>query len=353
VASRFSLALLCTYWQLGGNKDARTEGYRRLLGGRLLGYEYQHEYAELGRYVLPLLHNEDVEVWESSEVPRGVGTQHPERDRQKSLAVRAGARLAQFVNRYGEPPHPDFPSYSSSWSGPDSPVAAEELAEKSVDEVLALLTSWKPEGSEAWGASKDGLAQTFQGVVASRAEEFSSEAASFAQLDPTYVRALFSGLTDAVNAGSQLDWDQVLNAARIASLNPDGGADFEGRIEEDVVWRHAQRAVASLLERGTSPGVQNGIAVGLLERALDAIAPLINQPDPTPEHEEQYGGSNMDPLPVLRRLFALAAQHFEACAATSRRARNASVVVRRKNRLERRHRTRPDGPDQAVILLDC
>lgn len=65
MASRFSLALLCTYWQLGGNKDARTEGYRRLLGGRLLGYEYQHEYAELGRYVLPLLHNEDVEVWES------------------------------------------------------------------------------------------------------------------------------------------------------------------------------------------------------------------------------------------------------------------------------------------------
>jgi hypothetical protein len=45
--------------------------------------------------------------------------------------------------------------------------------------------------------------------------------------------------------------DQVLNAARIVSLNPDDGADFEGRIEEDVVWRYAQRAVASLLERGT------------------------------------------------------------------------------------------------------
>jgi hypothetical protein len=311
----------------GHNKDARTEGYRRLLDGRLLGYEYQHEYAELGRSVLPLLHNGDVEVWEflifdgpplsQDELEKRAARQlQPEEQLdeavqkyrevwqlnilsaigQESLSVRAGARLAQFVNTYGEPPHPDFPSYSSSWSGPDSPVAAEELVEKSVDEVLALLTSWKPEGPEAWGASKEGLAQTFQGVVASRAEEFSSEAASFAQLDPTYVRVLFSGLTDAVNAGSQLDWDQVLNAARIVSLNPDDGADFEGRIEEDVVWRYAQRAVASLLERGTSPGVQNGVPVGLLGRALDAIAPLINHTDPTPEHEEQYGGSNMDPL---------------------------------------------------------
>jgi hypothetical protein len=311
----------------GHQQDARTDGYTRLLDSRLLDYEYRHEYAELARSVLPLLNHGEVQAWEALILGGPLLGQEALEERaarqlqpgeqlgqaiqryrevwqlnilsaigQESLAAGAGAHLAQLVNRYGELPHPDFPSYSSSWSGPDSPVAAEELVEKSVDEVLALLTSWKPEGSEAWGASKEGLAQTFQRVVASRAQEFSSEAASFAQLDPTYVRALFSGLTDAANAGSKLDWEQVLNAARVVSLNPDDGADFEGRIEEDVVWRYAQRAVASLLERGTSPGVQNGVPVELLGRALDAIAPLINHPDPTPKHEEQYGGSNMDPL---------------------------------------------------------
>jgi hypothetical protein len=137
--------------------------------------------------VLPLLHNGDVEVWESlifdgpplsqDELEkRSARELQPEEQLDQavqkyrevwqlnilsaigpeSLSVRAGARLAQFVNTYGEPPHPDSPSYSSSWSGPDSPVAAEELVEKSVDEVLALLTSWKPEGPEAWGASKEG-----------------------------------------------------------------------------------------------------------------------------------------------------------------------------------------------------
>jgi hypothetical protein len=313
--SRIAIYVLAT---TGHNHDARTESYARLLDSRLLGYEYRHEYAELARSALPLLNHEEVQAWDSLILDGPLLSQEALEERaarqlqpeeqldqavqryrevwqlnilsaigKESLSVRAGARLAQLVNRYGEPPHPDFPSYSSSWSGPDSPVAKEELVEKSVDEVLALLTSWKPEGSDAWGASKEGLAQTFQGVVASRAQEFSSESVSFVQLDPTYVRALFSGLTDAVNAGSQVDWERVLNAARVVSLNPDDGADFEGRIEEDVVWRYAQRAVASLLERGTSPGVQNGVPVELLGRALDAIAPLINHPDPTPEHEEQ------------------------------------------------------------------
>ena len=295
----------------GHNHDARTESYARLLDSRLLGYEYRHEYAELARSALPLLNHEEVQAWDSLILDGPLLSQEALEERaarqlepeeqldqavqryrevwqlnilsaigKESLSVRAGARLAQLVNRYGEPPHADFPSYSSSWSGPDSPVAKEELVEKSVDEVLALLTSWKPEGSDAWGASKEGLAQTFQGVVASRAQEFSSESVSFVQLDPTYVRALFSGLTDAVNAGSQVDWERVLNAARVVSLNPDDGADFEGRIEEDVVWRYAQRAVASLLERGTSPGVQNGVPVELLGACSRCDRPAHQSPRP-------------------------------------------------------------------------
>ena len=145
----------------GWQQDARAEGYRRLLDGRFLGYEYQHEYAELGRSVLPLLHNGDVEVWESlifdgpplsqDELEkRSARELQPEEQLDQavpkyrevwqlnilsaigpeSLSVRAGARLAQFVNTYGEPPHPDSPSYSSSWSGPDSPVAAEDWSRR-------------------------------------------------------------------------------------------------------------------------------------------------------------------------------------------------------------------------------
>jgi hypothetical protein len=128
----------------------------RLLDSRLLDYEYRHEYAELARSVLPLLNHGEVQAWESLILGGPLLDQEALEERaarqlqpgeqldqavqryrevwqlnvlsaigQKSLSDRAGACLAQLVTRYGELPHPDFPSYSSSWSGPDSPVAAE------------------------------------------------------------------------------------------------------------------------------------------------------------------------------------------------------------------------------------
>ncbi|MGW4152599.1 hypothetical protein ACWEDF_05530 [Micromonospora chersina] len=311
------------------HEDAREEGFRRLMDPRLLEIAYRHEYSELGRSVLPLLNRERSEQWEAQILNgpplapeelarRAARRQASDEDldaavaRYKeiwqlnilsaiggnSLPALAASRLSELVGKYGEVSHAEFPSYSSSsWTGPESPIAEEELVLKSVDEIKDALASWTPDGSEPWGVTKEGLARTFQAVVRRRAWEFSTAAPELVDLDPTYVRALFSGLADGLSEGSELNWQPLLTCARLIALKRDDGAEVEGGgLDEDVVWRFAQRAVASLLEHGATPKQQNPIPVDLLRPAVEALAPLIDHPDPTPEHEERYGGSNMDPL---------------------------------------------------------
>lgn len=313
----------------GEHSLARTEGLARLLENRLLGPDYRHEYAELARSILPVVEPTEQERWEAlvfdgpplqqDELEeRAARYLQPDEELEKavakyreiwqlnllsavgfpSLPPSAALRLHELVDKYGEPSHPEFSSYMSSWSGPNSPLAQEELAQKSTLEIQHYLATWEPEVVETWGPgpSKEGLSRILQPVVADRALEFSGEAPRFADLDPTYVRAIFSGLTDAVKAGVQINWEQAIRAALTVSQHPDDGADSDAGMEEDVVWRYAHRAVAALLERGSSAEDEHGIPAGLLERGIEAVSPLIDHPDPTPDHEEQYGGSNMDPL---------------------------------------------------------
>lgn len=310
------------------SEAAREDGLQRLMEPTLMDdTAYRHEYAELGRAVVPLLTPAELEGWEalaldgppvSSEAVKERAQRRLQPDENLDEVVeryrevwqlnllsgigaellpgRAAARLGDLVTKYGEPEHPEFPSYMSSWSGPNSPVTQEDLAERDVSDIRAFLSTWAPEGDEPWGPSVEGLARTLQGVVASRPQEFSAAAPDFADLDPTYARAFFSGLADAVTAGANIDWPSVIDAARLVSLNSDDGADFDGGMDQDVVWRFAQRSIAALVEQGSTGDVENGLPAELLLRAVDAIAPLAHHPDPTPEHEEQYGGSNMDPL---------------------------------------------------------
>lgn len=310
------------------SEAARENGFQRLMEPALMDdTAYRHEYAELARAVLPIATPKELGSWEalaedgppvSSEVvqDRAQRRVQPDEDLDetieryrevwqlnllsgigaKVLPESAAARLSNLVAKYGEPEHPDFPSYMSSWTGPNSPVTQEDLAERDVSETRAFLDTWAPEGDEPWGPSIEGLARTLQGVVASRPQDFSAAATDFAGLDPTYVRAFFSGLADAVAAGANIDWPSVIEAARLVSLNRDDGVDLEGGMDQDVVWRFAQRSVATLVERGSSGDADNGLPPELLLRAVEAIAPLAHHPDPTPQHEEEYGGSNMDPL---------------------------------------------------------
>lgn len=309
------------------NAEARDLAFERLQRPALMDSDFRHEYAILSRSVLPTASNEQMKTW-AKAVKGG-----PHIDDEKlakaaehwrledealdaskvrfrevwrlkllsavgrdSLPLEDAEELTSLEERYGVIDHPEFSSYSTSWVGPTSPVTEEGLMAYGVPGLLEYLRTWSPAKPEPWDdPSKEGLARALQTAVSKRSEELSAASVDFGDLDPTYVRAFFSGLTEAVKSGEPVAWGEVLALATAIARKEDDGAEVTGSRDEDTVWRFAQRAMAGLIEQGTRES-ENGIPGPQLAAAVDALEPLISHADPTAEHEERYGGSNMDPL---------------------------------------------------------
>jgi hypothetical protein len=100
----------------------------------------------------------------------------------------------------------------------------------SVDELVGLLGEWQPEGDDWRGPSAEGLARTIERVVAAEPDGFAIAAADFAELEPTYVRALLSGLRRGRAEDRPFSWSPVLELMwairdrprEIAGRNPPG-----------------------------------------------------------------------------------------------------------------------------------
>ena len=71
---------------------------------------------------------------------------------------------ARIVEELGEPEHPDFTSYTTSWMGPTSPVRVEDVEAMSISEVLGYLASWEPTG-DPMSPDQEGLARVLEEVV--------------------------------------------------------------------------------------------------------------------------------------------------------------------------------------------
>lgn len=265
-----------------GRNDVLQAGYERLIDPRFLELEYGHEYAELARHLLPLLSAEQTEVWESVILSGPYRTREelldrlerfadPDQDVEEAidryreqwqlnvlsaigidaLPSKSRSRFTELAERHGVPEHLEFPLYMESGFSSGTPMSADELRAMTLDEIRDFLMTWIPSGLERFEASKIGLSRAFSAVVAESPMEFSVAAEDFTGHDPTYFRALLDGLKQAVTAGMQIDWAPVLAASATVASNADDGSEVDDRLEEDVVWRYAQRAVAELVERGS------------------------------------------------------------------------------------------------------
>lgn len=215
-----------------------------------------------------------------------------------SLPTEWRERYRQLVGKYGEPEHPAFPRYRErTRSGPTSPKTANELKEMSVTEIVEFLSAWKPPENILHEPSPEGLGRMLSSAVAEDPGRFASEAPLLKGLDPTYVRALVSGLREALKQQRAFDeyWKPVLDLCQWVVSQP---RDIPGRqareMEADPDWGWARKEIAGLLAEGFQdrPG---GIPISLRENVWDILKPLTEDPDPTPEHEQRYAGSNMDP----------------------------------------------------------
>ncbi|MCY4107592.1 MAG: hypothetical protein OXG11_01020, partial [Chloroflexi bacterium] len=181
-------------------------------------------------------------------------------------------RYARIVEEVGEPEHPDFTSYTTSWIGPSSPLGAKDLESMGVGEVLAYLASWKPTG-DPMSPDREGLARVLEEVVGRSPEEFLTVADSFLSLRVRYVEALLRGLCQAVHEERIIDWTSVMALLSEISI----------RHRTESGWREARLESVRLLEAGLKDDL---IPLGLRRAVWAVIDSSADDSDPSWEDPE-------------------------------------------------------------------
>ncbi len=204
-------------------------------------------------------------------------------------------RYQAWAAELGEPEHPDFVSYTSgSWTGPTSPRGADDLAHMTVAELVAYLREWQP-SDDPMGPSPEGLGRTVTGLVAAAPESYAAQASAFQDLDPTYVRALVSGLVDALRAQRPFSWGAVLPLCRWIVEQP---REIPGRqgahADLDPGWVWARKAVADLLAEGLHSGAAP-IPFDYRLAVWEILEPLTQDPQPAEERKEADRSNRLEP----------------------------------------------------------
>lgn len=189
---------------------------------------------------------------------------------------------------------PSRPTAVATWVGPTSPRTAEELLDTSIEDVAAFLRTWEPSGE--WAApSPEGLGRSLAAAVVKQPERFTERAADFAGLEPVYVRSLLAGARDALNSDAEVAWTPLLGLCEWV-VSQDRGTMHSNwaREDRDPGWDWTWTEIARLIEQGLTERPSR-VPDAMASRVENLLLRLVTHPDPTPETENQYGGTNMDP----------------------------------------------------------
>ena len=178
-----------------------------------------------------------------------------------------------------------------SFWGDKPPVDENVIAGMTTDELADYLRTWEPPSDNFDGPTIRGMARQLQSVVEKDPEKFACRAEHFLDLRQEYVDALIHGLTQALRAGGAFSWEPVLDFLRACTVDHRYLNTGTERDEGDETLG----ASANLLETGLTSSA-NRIPDGHLDDVWRILAPVFTDPNPTLEHEQKYGGSNMDPF---------------------------------------------------------
>lgn len=207
----------------------------------------------------------------------------------------------ELVSAVGEPEFPSFRSWSggSSW-GYKSSISDEQFKDMKPAEVVDFLKKWEPptEG-DPLDTSREGTSRALVAQIANDPAKWSQSLTSFMDLDPTYVRSVFTGHRDALRQNKSFDWKPILDLSVMILTKPIEVKDRKpsGFYGDDPDWNWSRNAIAELLREGLD--VEEGkIPQELKKEAWKIIEVLTNDANPTPEEEAKQLESDRDPLTV-------------------------------------------------------
>jgi len=300
-------------------------GNEMLLDQSLLEIDVRPEYAHLARVLVPQFRELRLEQWSQFILGGGwlpsaeqlrrlaawpdgdIGAVTSEEVNQERLRLThrllssfspvltggLAQEFAQLEAQFGQIHHPEFHSYMESFRGPTSPLSAADLATMTTADIASALLNWSPEPGHLLGPSVDGLARVLENVVVTGPARFEELRSQLIDLKPAYVRAIVAGWAQAVKGGFRPTGPVWRTLFELATHDRNEQVPDESVfLEDDPRWQMVHRALVDLANAVVD--VENGI--DQLEAAGDLLKLLMDHFDPTPDSEERYGGSNMDPL---------------------------------------------------------
>jgi hypothetical protein len=276
-------------------------------------YELRVEYAALLSAGFPELGPEDQEAvldlievgpdfsWEEDEGRRQTWREQHVRDWLALLEGHLDVARSDLLNRLKDMHGPArtldrHEPGVTVWSGPSSPVASNEIAEMSVDDLLGFIREWTADGFPM-GPSPEGFARALDSAIAADPVRFALQSADFIGMDATYVRALLNGLENALREERGFEWKGVLELGQwlvVQPVEPNDGAE-RGSFDSDADFRPARKALMSLLQREFTRGEKSTIPFQERQTVWELIGQVSEDENPSPEYEDRWGGSNMDP----------------------------------------------------------
>jgi hypothetical protein len=208
-----------------------------------------------------------------------------------------GEKLAEYralVKDKGKPEHPEYSSYTTSWVGPTSPITVDEINELDIKELVQELKAWKA-GGKSMDSSPEGLSRNLSEAIKTNIDKYKHSASMFKGLPATYIRGLFQGFRDNLTNLDHHSWSEIIDLSEWV-LSQENDVEVERDIDsgEDPSWSWCRKTMANLLNEGFKKG-EGQIPITLKDNVWSLVKVLTEDPDPTPEYEAEYGGSNMTP----------------------------------------------------------
>jgi len=174
--------------------------------------------------------------------------------------------------------------------GPSSPISFEEMAEKSVEEIITLLLNFKMK-SDLFDDSI-GLGRTLRDVVEKRGEEFSSYAPKFLKTESLhrFISFLLDGMRGALKQNKKFDWVPIIDICE-SILIKDIEISEEHLHNKEITIKDIKTSIGSLIQEGLSKK-ENSIPFSIRDKVWPLLKILLEDKNLTEEKEVRWLSQN-------------------------------------------------------------
>lgn len=164
----------------------------------------------------------------------------------------------------------------------------EHLSEMTDKELVDEIAVYTPDPTEHFLRSES-MPDTVTAVIKSDIKRYVKLSSEFSDLKPEYIHSFLSAVNEKIDDLDENDISEALSLGQALLKSKD--------IEKGQYYDWSKMALVRLLEKiaGQKENKSECISLKTANLALEMLLQLSRDSDPTPEHEEKYGGDNMDP----------------------------------------------------------